>query len=157
MSDNLEYSAFLSHSAKDKAALRPIAKRLRKDGLHISFEKWMLMPSRSVPAEIDEGLEYSRPLVLCMSANAFGADRPQSEAGTFRFRDPLSKERRLIPLRFGFSESERSELGCSRTRRWVRRQAGSARCCRAEIISNWPQRSRQLRDFLGSRGPTDSP
>jgi hypothetical protein len=35
-----------------------------------------------------------------MSANAFGSDWAQLEAGTFRFRDPLNKERRFIPLRF---------------------------------------------------------
>src|SRR3990172_8706014 len=34
-----------------------------------------------------------------MSANAFGSDWAQLEAGTFRFRDPLNKERRFIPLR----------------------------------------------------------
>ena len=38
-------------------------------------------------------------LVLCMSANAFGSDWAQLESGTFRFRDPLNKERRFIPLR----------------------------------------------------------
>jgi hypothetical protein len=38
-------------------------------------------------------------MVLCMSANAFGSDWAQLEAGTFRFRDPLNKERRFIPLR----------------------------------------------------------
>ena len=38
-------------------------------------------------------------LVLCMSANAFGSDWAQLEAGTFRFRDPLNHERRFIPLR----------------------------------------------------------
>ena len=38
-------------------------------------------------------------LVLCMSANAFGSDWAQLEAGTFRFRDPLNQERRFIPLR----------------------------------------------------------
>ena len=31
--------------------------------------------------------------------NAFGSDWAQLEAGTFRFRDPLNKERRFIPLR----------------------------------------------------------
>src|SRR3990172_2183360 len=34
-----------------------------------------------------------------MSAHAFGSDWAQLEAGTFRFRDPLNKERRFIPLR----------------------------------------------------------
>jgi hypothetical protein len=31
-----------------------------------------------------------------MSANAFGADWAQLEAGTFRLRDPLNKERRCM-------------------------------------------------------------
>jgi hypothetical protein len=34
-----------------------------------------------------------------MSASAFGSDWAQLEAGTFRFRDPLNRERRFIPLR----------------------------------------------------------
>ena len=61
--------------------------------------KWVLKPGDSIPAKIEEGLECSRVLVLCMSANAFGSDWAQLEAGTFRFRDPLNKERRFIPLR----------------------------------------------------------
>ena len=34
-----------------------------------------------------------------MSAHAFGSDWAQLESGTFRFRDPLNKERRFLPLR----------------------------------------------------------
>ena len=60
----------------------------------------------SIPAKIEEGLEHSRVLVLCMSANAFGSDWAQLEAGTFRFRDPLNKERRFIPLRLDEAPSK---------------------------------------------------
>jgi hypothetical protein len=59
----------------------------------------VLKPGDSIPAKIEEGLERSRVLVLCMSANAFGSDWAQLEAGTFRFRDPLNNDRRFIPLR----------------------------------------------------------
>jgi hypothetical protein len=58
-----------------------------------------IRPGDSIPAKIEEGLEHSRVLVLCMSANAFGSDWAQLESGTFRFRDPLNKERRFVPLR----------------------------------------------------------
>ena len=34
--------------------------------------------------KIEEGLERSRVLVLCMSANAFGSDWAQLESGTFQ-------------------------------------------------------------------------
>lgn len=79
--------------------VRPLAERLRKDGVKVWFDEWEIKPGDSIPAKIEEGLEQSRVLVLCMSANAFGSDWAQLESGTFRFRDPLNRERRFIPLR----------------------------------------------------------
>ena len=98
-SDSFQYDVFLSHSAKDKAVVCPLAERLRKDGVKVWFDEWVLKPGDSIPAKIEEGLERSRVLVLCMSANAFGSDWAQLESGTFRFRDPLNRERRFLPLR----------------------------------------------------------
>ena len=109
------YDVFLSHSAKDKAVVRPLTERLRQDGLKVWFDEWECpspagageggrrpgegrgAKADSIPAKIEEGLEHSRVLVLCMSANAFGSDWAQLEAGTFRFRDPLNQEHRLPP------------------------------------------------------------
>ena len=99
MPDEFPYDVFLSHSAKDKAVVRPLAERLRADGVKVWFDEWVLKPGDSIPAKIEEGLERSRVLVLCMSAHAFGSDWAQLESGTFRFRDPLNKERRFLPLR----------------------------------------------------------
>ena len=62
------------------------------------FDEWVLKPGDSILAKIEEGLEHSRLLVLCMSANAFGSDWAQLEAGTFRFRDPLNKDRRFTRM-----------------------------------------------------------
>ena len=100
----LGYGVLPSHSAKDKAVVRPLAERLRADGLKVWFDEWALKPGDSIPAKIEEGLEHSRVLVLCMSAHAFGSDWAQLEAGTcgrgnLPFRDPLNQERRFIPLR----------------------------------------------------------
>ncbi|MCA1567554.1 MAG: TIR domain-containing protein [Acidobacteria bacterium] len=99
MPDTFKYDVFLSHSSKDKAAVRPLAERLRADGLRVWFDEWELKPGDNIPSKIEEGLERSRVLVLCMSAHAFGSDWAQLESYTFRFRDPLNKERRFIPLR----------------------------------------------------------
>jgi hypothetical protein len=92
MSVDFKFDVFLSHSSKDKVVVRPLAKRLRADGLKVWFDEWEIKPGDSIPAKIEEGLEHSRVLVLCMTANAFGSDWVQLEAGTFRFRDPLNKE-----------------------------------------------------------------
>src|ERR1035438_291928 len=99
MPTEFQFEVFLSHSAKDKAVVRPLAERLRKDGLKVWFDEWVLKPGDSIPAKIEEGLEHSRVLVLCMSGNAFGSDWSRLESYTFRFRDPLNNERRFIPLR----------------------------------------------------------
>ena len=117
------YDVFLSHSAKDKAVVRPLAERLLvavRKHLKVWFDEWMLKagdqdqgtsssrresaqtsarPDQSMSGltsaatrdeNIEEGLEHSRALVLCMSANAFGSDWAQLESGTFRLRDPLN-------------------------------------------------------------------
>ena len=113
MPEEFPYDVFLSHSAKDKLVVRDVAERLRKDGLLVWFDEWDIRPGDSIPAKIEKrskpptsladpggnGLERSRVLVLCMSAHAFGSDWAQLESGTFRFRDPLNKERRFLPLR----------------------------------------------------------
>ena len=105
MPSDFQYDVFLSHSAKDKAAVRPLVERLRQDGLKVWFDEWEIpvasvsdrrddsrrSESAATAAKIEEGLEHSRVLVLCMSANAFGLDWVQLEAGTFRFRDPAEQ------------------------------------------------------------------
>jgi hypothetical protein len=74
--ETFTHDVFLSHSAKDKAVVRPLAGRLRQDGRR----------NDSQPSTINH-----QPFG--------GSDWAQLEAGTFRFRDPLNKERRFIPLR----------------------------------------------------------
>jgi hypothetical protein len=102
MTDEFTYDVFLSHSAKDKEVVRSLAERLRADGLRVWLDAWEIKPRTTkafLAKKIEEGLEHSRVLVLCMSAHAFGSEWAQLEAGTFRFRDPLNNERRFIPLR----------------------------------------------------------
>ena len=96
---NATWDVFISYSSDDKAVVRAVAERLRADGLRVWFDEWEVKVGDSIPAKIEEGLEHSRVLLLCMSANAFGSDWARLESGTFRFRDPLNKDRRFIPLR----------------------------------------------------------
>lgn len=99
MTPKPSFDVFLSHSSEDKAVVRRLAERLKADGIRVWFDEWQLRPGDSIPAAIENGLEHSRVLVLCMSEHAFGSDWTQLEADTFRFRDPLNRDRRFIPLR----------------------------------------------------------
>lgn len=93
------YDVFFCHSTIDEHAALPIAERLRAEGLRVWAPKWSVQPGDSFKARVEEGLEHSRTLVFCMSANAFGANWPRMEACTFRFRDPLNTQRGFVALR----------------------------------------------------------
>lgn len=71
MPDNFAFDVFLSHSSKNKAVVRPLADRLRQDRVKVWFDEWGIKPGDSIPAKIEEGLERSRVLVLCLSPKLF--------------------------------------------------------------------------------------
>ena len=98
------YDVFLSHTSKDKPAVRELAERLKQDGLRVWFDEWVIQPGDSIPLKIEQGLEQSRTLVLVMSQNAFASEWVTLERHTTRFRDPTNAERRFIPLRLDDAE-----------------------------------------------------
>jgi TIR domain len=81
---------------RTKPVVRALAKPLLDDGLNVWFDEWEIKPGDNITAEIEERLEHSRVLIL-MWVHAFGSGWAQWEADTFRFRDPLNKERCFIP------------------------------------------------------------
>jgi small GTP-binding protein len=102
------YDVFLSHSSKDKAIVRRLAERLKKDRLKVWFDEWEIRPGDSIPRKIDEGLEQSAKLLFFMSANSLGSDWASVESQTFRFTDPVNRELRFIPLRLDDTEARAS-------------------------------------------------
>jgi TIR domain len=98
MQQPIQFDVFLSHSSLDKAVVRALAIRLKQDGLQVWFDEWEIKIGDPIPTKIEEGLENSRILILCMSSHAFGTDWVELESQTFRFRDPLNRGRRFIPL-----------------------------------------------------------
>jgi len=96
---DFEFDVFLNHSAKDEAVVAALAERLRADNLRVWFSAWEIASDDNISAKTEYGLEHSRGLVLCISAQTFASEWRELEINTLRFRDPLNKERRFIPLR----------------------------------------------------------
>jgi small GTP-binding protein len=94
-----DFDVFLSHSSKDKAAVRALAERLRRDGLKVWFDEWEIRLGDSVYARISDGLERSRILLLFMSRSGFGSDWVTVEHQAILFADPQNRKRRFIPIR----------------------------------------------------------
>ena len=102
MSAEFPYDVFLSHSAKDKAMVRPLAERLRADGLKMWFGEWVLKPGDSIPAKIEAVLPHFtlRPLAFslqplpgaplnqerCFIARRLDDDSPYYSESRFDFR-----------------------------------------------------------------------
>ena len=116
-----QWDVFLSYSSADVEVVRNIAKRLRKDGLRVWFDEWEIAAPAHIFSAIEAGLVASRVLILCMSASALKSEWSQLEADTFRFRDPLNRERRFVPLRL-----DDTEIGGSLAQfRWIDWRPGS--------------------------------
>lgn len=98
-SEPFAYDVFLSHSSRDKEAVRRLAERLRGDGLRVWFDEWELKPGDAILHKVEQGLEQSARLVLVMSPSAFAKpDWLTLESHTIRFRDPMNRDRRFVPL-----------------------------------------------------------
>ena len=98
MADSFAYDVFLSHNAKDKGRVRRLAERLKEAGLRVWFDEWCVGPGDLIALKVDEGLEQSRTLLLCISPNALASDWVAQERSTAIHRDPANEGRRFIPL-----------------------------------------------------------
>ncbi len=90
------YDVLPIHSAKDKPVVRPLAERLRADGLKVWFDEWeapspagageggrrpgegRVAHADGIPAKIEDGLEHSRVLPL---AHRMGEDARRAGEG----------------------------------------------------------------------------
>jgi len=95
---NYKYDIFLSHNKKDRSAVRQLAQRLKQSGLRVWFDEWVIQPGDDIFLRIEQGLQDSRTLILCMTQSAFESDWVSLERSTVLFRDPANKNRRFIPL-----------------------------------------------------------
>lgn len=92
------YDVFLSHNSKDKPKVRRLAERLKAAGLRIWFDEWNIRSGDIIALKVDEGLELSRVLLLCVSPNALASGWVALERSTAIHRDPSNEDRRFIPL-----------------------------------------------------------
>ncbi|MBI4768804.1 MAG: toll/interleukin-1 receptor domain-containing protein, partial [Deltaproteobacteria bacterium] len=44
MIDHFPFDVFISHNSKDKPRVRPLAEKLRANGLQVWFDEWAIKP-----------------------------------------------------------------------------------------------------------------
>ncbi len=98
MSGTFKYDVFLSYSSKDEEKIHALAERLKKDGLSVWLDAWVIEPGDLISLKIQHGLEKSRTLLMCMSSAYFESEWGTLEHHTLLFRDPTNAQRRFIPI-----------------------------------------------------------
>ncbi|HYX17437.1 MAG TPA: TIR domain-containing protein, partial [Nostoc sp.] len=98
MSNKFAFDVFLSHSTKDKAVVHNLAERLKNDAVRVWLDAWVIEPGDSIPLKIQQGVEQSRTLLMCMSPNYFKSEWGKLEHLSLLFRDPTNTQRRFIPI-----------------------------------------------------------
>jgi WD40 repeat protein len=98
MNAKFTFDVFLSHNAKDKPRVRRLAERLKSAGLRVWFDEWIVRSGDIIALKVDDGLEQSRVLLLCISPNALASGWVALERSSAVHRDPDNSGRRFIPL-----------------------------------------------------------
>jgi hypothetical protein len=80
--------------------VRRLAERLKTAGVRVWLDEWSSRRGHH-RAEVDEGLEQSRVLMLCISPTALASGWVAPERSTAVHRDPSNAGRRFIPLLLG--------------------------------------------------------
>ena len=101
MSTDFEYDVFLSHNQADKPRVRRLAERLKAAGVRVWLDEWAIQAGDIIALKVDEGLEQSRVLLLCISPAALASGWVALERSTAVHRDPANAGRRFIPLLLG--------------------------------------------------------
>ena len=101
MSAKFQFDVFVSHNSNDKPRVRKLAERLKAAGLRVWFDEWNIKSGDIIALKVDEGLEQSRVLLLCISRNALASGWVALERSTAVHRDPANVGRRFIPLLLG--------------------------------------------------------
>ncbi len=101
MNTAFAFDVFLSHNAKDKPRVRRLAERLKAAGVRVWLDEWVIQAGDIIALKVDEGLEQSRVLLLCITPAALASGWVALERSTAVHRDPANAGRRFIPLLLG--------------------------------------------------------
>lgn len=101
MPDHFAYDVFLSHNQADKSRVLRLAERLKAAGVRVWLDDWVIRAGDIISLKVDEGLEQSRVLLLCISPAALASGWVALERSTAVHRDPANAGRRFIPLLLG--------------------------------------------------------
>src|SRR4051794_37563050 len=90
---------FISHAREDKEDVaRPLAEALRRQGLVVWYDEYVLRLGDSLRQVIDKGLSSSRFGVVILSPSFFSKEWPQRELNGLLARESANGVKVLLPV-----------------------------------------------------------
>lgn len=71
---------------------------LIREGVTVWFDEDQILPGDSIPQKVEDGIEHSDAIILCLSPRFFDSEWTPAERAAFTYADPGSKSRAVIPV-----------------------------------------------------------
>ena len=98
---------FIAHASEDKeAAARPLAEELRRRGLGVWYDEFVLRVGAGLRREIDRGLASCDAGVVILSKHFFEKEWPQRELDGLTTREVAAKRNILLPVWHGVTTED---------------------------------------------------
>ncbi|MGH2703681.1 MAG: TIR domain-containing protein [Actinomycetota bacterium] len=94
------WDVFLCHSSKDKRRVERLYDEFVARGLRVWFDKTAIVGSASVPLKVEEGLEQSRTVALCLSPAFLASEWTAYERASALHGDPANLRASLLLIEF---------------------------------------------------------
>ncbi len=92
-----QYDVFIAHASEDKSFVTPLALSLRKRGVKVWYDDFVLKVGDSLRREIDKGLAQSRYGIVVLSHNFFSKNWPQKELDGLAAKEQID-EKVILPV-----------------------------------------------------------
>ena len=93
-----QWDVFLSHSSKDKPQVEQLKSELASHGLRVWLDEERITAGKSIPAAIEQGIEQSHAIVICLSPDFLESEWTRAERAAFTYADPGNVRTTLIPV-----------------------------------------------------------
>jgi hypothetical protein len=102
----MKWDIFVSHASEDKEIfVEPLAKRLRRNGYKVWYDKFCLQVGDSVRRSIEKGLIDSKYGLVVLSKNFFSKKWPQRELDSLLSMED-EQNARILPVWLGINHNE---------------------------------------------------
>lgn len=97
----LGFTAFISHSSKDKPFVRKLTTDLALSDVSVWLDEEQILGGQSITERLADGLAQSKHLIIVLSENFLNSPWCKTELRTILHKQIKSREKKIIPVQIG--------------------------------------------------------